>query len=100
MEGYRRKPRRDAVHKGVWGYQKNVKERTKRRQRLVLRKNKAHSYRRAFFPKFPKFGNNWTYVSIYGGVLSLFVKFSKSKNIKFVTIPIFGKKKNQENTED
>ena len=45
-----------------------------------------------FFPNFPKCGNNWRYVSIYGGVLSLFVKFSRSKNIKFVTIPIFGKK--------
>ena len=31
-------------------------------------------------------------VSIYGRVLSLFVKFSRSKNIKFVYIPIFGKK--------
>ena len=34
----------------------------------------------AFLPCFPKFGNNWRYVSIYGGVLSLFVKFFKSKN--------------------
>ena len=56
---------------------------------------KAHSYRRAFFPNFPKFGNNWRWVSTYGGVLSLFVKFSRSKNIKFVNIPIFGKKKNR-----
>ena len=54
--------------------------------------DKAHSYRRAFFPNFSKFGNNWRYVSMYGGVLSLFVKFSGSKNIKFVNIPIFGKK--------
>ena len=61
---------------------------------------KAHSYRRAFFQIFPKFGNNGKYVSIYGGVLSLFVRFSKrSRNIKFVNIPIFGKKK-QENRED
>ena len=29
---------------------------------------------------------------IYGGVLSLFVKFSITKNIKFVKIPIFGMK--------
>ena len=54
---------------------------------------KAHFYRRAFFPKNSKFGNNWRYVSIYGGVLPLFVKFSRPKNIKFVNIPIFGKKK-------
>ena len=55
---------------------------------------KAHSYRRAFFPKFPKFGNNWRYVSIYGGVLPPFVKFSRRiKNIKFVNIPILGKNK-------
>ena len=53
---------------------------------------KAHSYRRAFFPNFPQFGNNWRYLSIYGGVLSLFVKISRSKNFKFVNIPIFGKK--------
>ena len=52
-----------------------------------------------FFHNFPKFGNNWRYVSTYGGVLSLFVKFSRTKNIKFVNIPIFGKK-NQENMED
>ena len=31
-------------------------------------------------------------MSIYGGVLSLFVKFSRTKNIKFVNIPTFGKK--------
>ena len=40
-----------------------------------------------------KFENNWRYVSIYGGVLSLFVKFSRSKKIKFVKFHIFGKKK-------
>ena len=51
-----------------------------------------HSYRRAFFPYFPKFGNNGRYVSIYGGVLSLFVKFSRSKKIKSVKFHIFGKK--------
>ena len=62
-------------------------------------KTKAHSYRRAFFPKIPKFGNNWRYVSIYGGILSLFVKFCRSKNLKFVTIPIL-KKRKQENMED
>ena len=44
-----------------------------------------------FFPKIPKFGNNRRYVSRYGGVQSLFVKFSRTKNIKFVDIPIFGK---------
>ena len=44
-------------------------------------------------PKFPKFEYNWRYVSIYGGVPSLFVKFSRrSKNIKFVNTSIFGKK--------
>ena len=37
---------------------------------------------------------------IYGGVLSLFVIFSRTKNIKFVNIPIFGKQKKQENMED
>ena len=35
---------------------------------------------------------------MYGGVLSLFVKFSRTKNIYFVNIPIFGKKQ-QENKE-
>ena len=40
---------------------------------------KAHSYRRACFPLFPKFGNTWRYVSIYGGALSLFVKFPRRK---------------------
>ena len=53
---------------------------------------KVHSYRRAFFPKFPKFGNSRSGASIYGGVLSLFVKFSRTKNIELVNIPIFGKK--------
>ena len=40
------------------------------------------------------FGNNRRYyVSIYGGVLSLFVKFFRTKIIKFVKNPIFiGKK--------
>ncbi|MEP4445486.1 MAG: hypothetical protein ABJ059_18855, partial [Hyphomicrobiales bacterium] len=28
----------------------------------------------ASFPKFPELKNNWAYVSIYGGVLSLFVE--------------------------
>ena len=36
---------------------------------------------------------------MYGGVLSLFVKFSRTKNIKLVNIPIFRKKK-PENMED
>ena len=39
-----------------------------------------------FFHIFHKFGNNWRYVSIFGGVLSLFVKFSRSKKIKFVKV--------------
>ena len=52
----------------------------------------VRSYRGAFFPKIPKFGNNRRYLSVYGGVLSLlFVKFSGTKNIKFVNLPIFGK---------
>ena len=37
-----------------------------------------------FFPEFPRFDNNWRYVSKYGGVLSLFVKFSRSKKIRKV----------------
>ena len=45
------------------------------------------------FPQNFRFGNNWRYESIYGGVLSLFMNFSRSKNIKFVNIPIFGKKR-------
>ena len=44
---------------------------------------------------FPKFGNNWRYVPVYGGFLSLFVNFPRSKTIKFVKFHIFGKK-NQE----
>ena len=59
---------------------------------------KAHSYRRACFPYFPKFGSHWRYVSIFGGVLSLFVKLSRSKKIKFVKFRTFGKKI-QENME-
>ena len=39
----------------------------------------AHSYRRDFFPEFPKFGNSWTCVSKYRGVLSQVVEFVKSK---------------------
>ena len=50
----------------------------------------VHSYRRAFFPPFSKFGNNFRYVSIYGGVLSLSVKSSRTENTEFVNIPIFG----------
>ena len=46
-----------------------------------------------FFHNFQKFGNNWRYASIYGGVLSLFVKFSTRKKIKFVEFHTFGKKK-------
>ena len=38
---------------------------------------KAHPYRRASFPEFPKVGNIWRTISIFEGVLSLlFVKFS------------------------
>ena len=32
------------------------------------------------------FGNNWSYVSIHGGALSLFVEFSRSKTNKFVKL--------------
>ena len=59
----------------------------------LLPPSKVHSYRKAFSPYFPKFGNIWRYVSTYGGVLSVFVKFSISKKIKFVKVYIFGKKK-------
>ena len=53
-----------------------------------------------FFPFFPKCGNNRRYVSIYGGVLSLFVKFSRSKKIKFVQFHIYIWKTNQGNMEE
>ena len=55
--------------------------------------------RRAFFPYFPKFGYNWRYVSIYGGVLSPFVKFSRSIKINLVKFHTFWKK-NQGNMKD
>ena len=67
----------------------------------IITKNTSTWYTRkgsflseSVFPNFPKFGNNRRYVSIYGGVLSRFVKFSRTKNYinKFVNIPIFGKK--------
>ena len=69
--------------------------------REILQPQKYQEVRikKASFSKFPKFGNNWRYISIYGGVLSLLVKFSRSKNIKFVNFPIFEKKK-QKNMED
>ena len=70
-----------ASHSGLIIYQVYIKQ--------VILLLMAHSYRGAFFLKIPLFGNNWRYVSIYGGVLSLFVKFSRSKNIKFVNIPTF-----------
>ena len=76
-------------------YLNRFEEINKKVRQPWARQNKVHSYRRAFFPKFPKFGNNrriFRYVSIHGGVLSLFVKFSRTKNTKFVNIPIFGKK--------
>ena len=57
----------------------------------------AHSYRKAFFAWFPKFGNNLRYVSIDGGVLSLFVMFSRRKKTKFVKFHAFGKKKEGKN---
>ena len=53
---------------------------------------------RFFFSYSPKFRNNWRYVSTCGGALSLFVKLSSSKKIKFIKFHIFGKK-NQENME-
>ena len=37
MEGYRRKPRRDTVHREVWGYKTEVKEMIEIRKRLALR---------------------------------------------------------------
>ena len=37
MEGYRRKPRRDTVHRHVCGYKTEVKENIEIRQRLALR---------------------------------------------------------------
>ena len=37
MEGYRTKPRRDTVHREVWGYKTEVKERIEMRERLALR---------------------------------------------------------------
>ena len=63
---------------------------------------KVNSYRRAFLEIIGDM-HQYTeaYNKIYGGVLSPFVKFSRTKNIKFVYIPIFGgKKKKQENMED
>ena len=39
---------------------------------------KAHSYRRAFFPCFPKFGNNWRYVSIWE------IEKSREKNVEIM----------------
>ena len=46
-----------------------------------------------FFPDFLKFGSNWRYVSIYGGVLSLYVEIFSSNKNKFVKFHVFGKKK-------
>ena len=40
-----------------------------------------------------KVWKKWRYVSIYGGVLSLFEKFSISKKVKFVRFHTLGKKK-------
>ena len=37
MEGYRRKPRRDTVHREVWGYKPEVKEKIEIRERPALR---------------------------------------------------------------
>ena len=37
MEGCRRKPRRDTVHREVWGYKTEVKEMIEIRKRLALR---------------------------------------------------------------
>ena len=36
MKGYRRKPRRDAVHREVWEYKTEVKEITETRARIAL----------------------------------------------------------------
>ena len=56
---------------------------------------KAHPYRRASFPEFPKVGNIQRTISIFEGVLSLFVISSRSKKIMFVKFHTFGGK-NQE----
>ena len=62
-------------------------------QRLILTGER-------FFHNFPMSGKNWRYVSIYEGVLSLFVKLSKSeKENRFVKFRIFGGKKH-ENMKD
>ena len=45
-----------------------------------------------FFPDFLKFGSNWRYVSIYGGVLSLYVEIFSSNKNKYVKFHVFGKK--------
>ena len=37
MEGCRRKPRRGTVHREVWGYKTEMKERIEMRERLALR---------------------------------------------------------------
>ena len=41
------------------------------------------------------FGNSWTFVSRYRGVLSQLVKFIRSKKIRKVTFHIFRRKKNR-----
>ena len=45
---------------------------------------KASFLSESVFSSISKAWKYWRYVSIYGGVLSLFVKFSRSKKIKFV----------------
>ena len=51
-----------------------------------------------FFLEFPKFGNNWIYVSRYAGVVTIREILQQRKNQK-VTFHMFGKKY-QENLED
>ena len=72
-------------------------KRKNKQKGLALRdhSSQARSYRRVFFPLFPKFGNTsryiyiYIYVSICGGLLPLLVKFSRrSKNMKFVKFHI------------
>ena len=76
----------------------NVVENIKDKAFSINKPHEAHSYRGAFFPEFPKLGNNWGHISIHGGVRSLFEKFSKSKKSSSLKFTPLGK--NQENMED
>ena len=64
---------------------------------MAPRNTKALFSWRVFFPEFPKFANNWRCVSRYGGVLSIFAKFSRNeKNQVLLNFTYLGGKK-QEN---